>query len=88
MGTYKTVTDLIQNNMMNVSRNHNLALEVMITTILLQMETPITNLKKLLEIYHEILALNQSKIDKILYDKLDSWKENSTLKKVCSLLLK
>ncbi|MDV7698987.1 DUF6493 family protein [Chryseobacterium soli] len=84
----KRFTDLIQNNMMNVSRNHNLALEVMISSILLQMETPITNLKKLLEIYHEILALNQSKIDAGLQDKLDSWKENSTLKKVCSLLLK
>jgi UDP-N-acetylglucosamine enolpyruvyl transferase len=74
--------------MLNVSRNHNLALELMISNILLQMENPITNLKKLLEIYHEILALNQSKIDHRLKDKFDSWKENSTLKKVCSLLIK
>lgn len=84
----KRFTDLVQNNMLNVSVNHNLALEELISNILVPMDGPITNLKKLLEIYHEVLALNQSKIDKRLKSKLNSWKENSTLKKVCSLLLK
>ncbi|SHH87951.1 hypothetical protein SAMN05421866_4085 [Chryseobacterium oranimense] len=84
----KRLTDLIQHQMINVSKDHNLALEQLLTHILLQMEAPVTNLKKILEIYHEVLALNQSETDTNLKEKLNSWKENSSLKKICSLLLK
>ena len=78
----------MQHQMINVSKDHNLALEQLLTHILLQMETPVTNLKKILDIYHEVLALNQSETDKNLKEKLNSWKENSSLKKICNLLLK
>ncbi|NML70629.1 hypothetical protein HHL23_12545 [Chryseobacterium sp. RP-3-3] len=84
----KRFTDLVQNQMLNVSKDHNLALEELLTHILLQMETPVTNLKKILDIYHEVLALNQSEADKDLKEKLNSWKDNSSLKKICNLLLK
>lgn len=84
----KRFTDLVQHHMLNVSKDHNLALEQLFTHILLQMETPVTNLRKILDIYHEVLALNQSEADKNLKEKLNSWKENSSLKKICNLLLK
>jgi len=84
----KRFTDLVQHQMLNVSKDHNLALEQLLTHILLQMENPVTNLKKILDIYHEVLALNQSEADKNLKEKLNIWKENSSLKKICNLLLK
>ncbi|UWX59117.1 DUF6493 family protein [Chryseobacterium oranimense] len=84
----KRLTDLMQHQMINVSKDHNLALEQLLTHILLQMETPVTNLKKILDIYHEVLALNQSETDTNLKEKLNNWKENSSLKKICNLLLK
>ncbi|MGK6343618.1 DUF6493 family protein [Chryseobacterium sp. DT-3] len=84
----KRFTDLVQHQMLNVSKDHNLALEHLLTHILLQMETPVTNLKKILDIYHEVLALNQSEPEKNLKEKLNSWKDNSSLKKICNLLLK
>ncbi|PWN62197.1 DUF6493 family protein [Chryseobacterium oncorhynchi] len=84
----KRLTDLIQHHMLNVSKNHNVALEELISGILLQMENPVTNLKKLLEVYHEVLALNQSEAKGNIIEKLNSWKENSSLKKICNLLLK
>ncbi|ROI04382.1 hypothetical protein EGI16_09295 [Chryseobacterium sp. G0240] len=84
----KRLTDLIQHHILNVSKNHNLALEELISTLLLQMENPVTNLKKLLEVYHEVLALNQSEANEKVREKLRSWKENSSLKKICNLLLK
>lgn len=84
----KRLTDLMQHHMLNVSKDHNIALEEFISNILLQMEQPITNLKKLLEIYHEVLALNQSEANQQVIEKLNDWKENSSLKKICNLLLK
>ncbi|PKF73594.1 DUF6493 family protein [Chryseobacterium sp. PMSZPI] len=84
----KRLTDLIQHHMLNISKNHNQALECLISNILLQMESPVTNLKKLLEVYHEVLALNQSQVNGEVKDKLNNWKENSSLKKICNLLLK
>jgi hypothetical protein len=84
----KRLTDLMQHHMLNVSKNHNIALEELISNILLQMDAPVTNLKKILEIYHEVLALNHSEAHKEIIGKLNSWKGNSSLKKICSLLLK
>jgi hypothetical protein len=84
----KRLTDLMQHHMLNVSKDHNIALEELISNILLQMEEPVTNLKKILEIYHEVLALNHSTAHKEIIEKLNNWKENSSLKKICNLLLK
>lgn len=84
----KRFTDLIQHQMLNVSKNHNFALEELISGVLLQMDKPVTNLKKLLEVYHEVLALNQSEANNKVIDKLNDWKENSSLKKICNHLLK
>lgn len=84
----KRLTDLIQHHMLNVSKTHNAALEELISNILYQMESPVTNLKKLLEVYHKVLALNQSEANINIVEKLNDWKENSSLKKICNLLLK
>ncbi|NIF07143.1 hypothetical protein F3J23_17100 [Chryseobacterium sp. Tr-659] len=84
----KRLTDLMQHHMLNISKNHNTALEELIYNIVLQMDKPVTNLKKILEIYHEVLALNQSEANKEVLEKLNNWKENSSLKKICNLLLK
>ncbi|WP_292013875.1 DUF6493 family protein [Chryseobacterium sp.] len=84
----KRLTDLMQHQMLNVSKNHNQALEELISGALLQMDKPVTNLKKLLEVYHEVLALNQSEANNKVKEKLSDWKENSSLKKICNLLLK
>ncbi len=84
----KRLTDLMQNQMVNVSKTHNEALEELISNILFQMEKPVTNLKKLLEVYHEVLALNQSEANIHIIKKLNDWKENSSLKKISNLLLK
>ncbi|WP_153398230.1 DUF6493 family protein [Chryseobacterium vaccae] len=84
----KRFTDLVQHQMLNVSRDHNLALEELMVHILLQMDTPVTNLKRILDVYYEVLSLNQSEVNENLKNKLDSWKENSSLKKICNLLLK
>lgn len=84
----KRLTDVIQHHMLNVSKNHNIALEELIFNILIQMDTPVTNLKKILEIYHEVLALNHSQVHHKITEKINSWKENSSLKKICNLLLK
>lgn len=84
----KRFTDLVQHQMLNVSRDHNLALEELTVHILLQMDAPVTNLKRILDIYYEVLSLNQSEVNENLKNKLDGWKENSSLKKICNLLLK
>ncbi|CAA7194947.1 DUF6493 family protein [Chryseobacterium potabilaquae] len=80
--------DVIHNRMINISDNHNFALEKLIACLLLQIESPITNLNKLLEIYHEILILNQSQMDIQIKEKLKVLKKHSSLKKICNVLLR
>lgn len=84
-GPLKRFTDLVEKNMMNISQLHNRELQVMIEACLekLNENPPIKDLKKLLEIYREILILNRSSIDKKTLLQLDSWKENNNLKKIC-----
>ena len=65
----KRLTDLIQHHMLNISKNHNIALEELIFSVLLQMEKPVTNLKRILEIYHEVLALNHSSVHQEVVEK-------------------
>jgi hypothetical protein len=87
-GPLKRFTDLVEKNMMNISQLHNRELQVMIEACLekLNENPPIKDLKKLLEIYREILILNRSSIDKKTLPQLDSWKENNNLKKICKWL--
>lgn len=69
--------------MMNVSPLHNRELEKLLTAMLTELpEKPIKDLKKLLEIYAEILSINNSKAeDERVLRLLDVWKGVANLKK-------
>ncbi|TPE42475.1 DUF6493 family protein [Pontibacter mangrovi] len=81
----KRLTDLIISNMLQVSGRHNVQLEEMLTALLQQLpDEPIKNLKKLLEIYMEVLALNKSAAEKDLTPKLEAWQHAPSLSKTIS----
>lgn len=83
----KRLTDQINDRLINISPKHNQALELLITSILSQIETPITNLKKLLEIYSELLAINQSNANMEKIPRLTNWAEENTLKKIVKQII-
>ncbi len=83
----KRFNDMIADNLINISGQHNIGLEETINRILLEMEDPITNLKKFLEIYKELIALNNSKPANDIKEKLAIWTDNGTLKKITKQLL-
>lgn len=78
----KRLTDLMSGMMIGVSSLHNKHLQEMIEAMLLEFDQPITNLKKLLEIFIELLAQNNARPSKEIKDKLRTWDDNTTLKKV------
>ncbi|RGV18783.1 D-tyrosyl-tRNA(Tyr) deacylase [Bacteroides xylanisolvens] len=82
-GPLKRLTDLIQQQMMNISPLHNRELENLIVAMLAGLpEKPIKDLKKLLEIYAELLSINHSKVeDEQVLHLLDIWKGVANLKK-------
>jgi len=83
----KRFTDLLIDRMLGVSPFHNKALEEMTVALLKCLpETPIKNLKKVLEIYFELLTTNCSEVKDIQLEKLlRVWKEKEGLKKVVRL---
>ncbi|WP_212006534.1 DUF6493 family protein [Chitinophaga sp. HK235] len=83
----KRLTDLLSANM-QISRQHNEALEVLLTACLECFEeTPVKDLKKLLEVYNEVLALNGSSISSpVIASLLAAWEGNATLKKTAKQL--
>ena len=83
-GPLKRLTDLIQQQMMNVSPLHNQALELLLTSLIAELpEKPIKELKKLLEIYTELLSINNNRVtDERVLQLLKIWKETTNLKKV------
>ena len=82
-GPLKRLTDLIQQQMINVSPLHNRELEKLIVAMLAGLpEKPVKDLKKLLEIYAELLSINHSKAeDEHVLHLLDAWKGVANLKK-------
>lgn len=85
----KRFTDLAMQRLFRVSDRLNRALQVVVENILIQLpEKPITNLKKLLEIYGEILSANGSGAgDASIMKKLEAWKKTSGLKHAVSSCL-
>ena len=83
-GPLKRLTELLQQQMMNVSPLHNRELEKLLTAMLAELpEQPVKELKKLLEIYAELLLVNQSKVaDKRVRSLLEKWEGVTNLKKV------
>ncbi|MES1219945.1 MAG: DUF6493 family protein [Bacteroidota bacterium] len=86
----KRFTDLVMQQLFRISAVHNHALLIMIENILKRLPPePINNLKKLLEIYVELLSLeNNRKPDSTVVYKLDSWKQSPSIEKVADKLLK
>ncbi|NDV60486.1 DUF6493 family protein [Bacteroides sp. 519] len=83
MNPLKRLTDLISLNMMGISAQHNRALLELVEALLAELsEKPIKNLKKLLEIYVELLVLNQAKANMESIPQLKAWAEEGNLKKV------
>lgn len=66
----------------NLSISHKLAFEKLLISILSAIEKPVFNLKKLLELYYELIYLNQSKPDKAIADLLEEWEKENNLKKI------
>lgn len=78
----KRFTDLIENNLLISSLLINKNLELLIIGMFAEIKTPITNLRKLLEIYSELLVLNNSKADLQRIPQLNDWAEENSLKKI------
>jgi hypothetical protein len=80
----KRFTDLATQQLFRVSDKHNLALLLVVENILKRLsEKPITNLKKLLEIYGELLISTNSTIsDEKIINKIEKWRETEGLKKI------
>jgi hypothetical protein len=85
----KRFTDLVMQQLIRISDKHNRELQIVIEQLLKQLpDQPITNLKKLLEIYIELLALNNVAVtDRLILDKLSSWKETKAFQKIAGTLL-
>ncbi|WP_207431523.1 DUF6493 family protein [Sabulibacter ruber] len=84
----KRFTDLVISNMYQISDQHNRALETLLQCLLSQLpDEPIKNLKALLQIYTEVLALNNSTVkDEVLLERLAIWKKTNSLKKLTERL--
>ncbi|WP_256005227.1 DUF6493 family protein [Pedobacter deserti] len=85
----KRLTDLMFSCMFKVSAKHNQALEALIVSCISQMpDEPITNTKKLLDLYSELLVINNTKPSSpTLLNKLNQWQSNTGLKKTIARIL-
>lgn len=79
----KRLTDLILSNMFQISPKHNIALEHLLLACIQNMaDKPINNVKKLLEIYTEILMTNKSSVKNAqVLERINQWGATESLKK-------
>lgn len=79
----KRFTDMVMSNMFQISNKHNTALENLLTALIIQLPVePIRNMKKLLEIYQEVLFSNGGNLTQELVPLLEGGKASASLKKV------
>lgn len=83
----KRLTELIEDRMIYISPKHNQALEQLVISILSQIETPVNNLKKLLEIYSELLSINQSGFDLDKIPQLNDWVKERNLTRIVKQII-
>lgn len=85
----KRLSDLISQSMFRISAMHNKNLLSLIETILTHLaDAPINNLKKLLELYLELLALNNVTVNnQAVKNKLNSWVAVSGLQKIAKSII-
>jgi hypothetical protein len=85
----KRFTDLVASNLMNLSPYHNQQLERLMVRLLLGLHgEPITNLRKLLEQYYELVSANQSTVPDNLLQHMKPWSSSGSLKKILSSIMK
>lgn len=77
----KRFTDGVS-GVINLSTSHNKAFEKLLISILSAIEKPVFNLKKLLELYYELLNQNQTRVDENLTNLFQEWKKENNLKKI------
>ncbi|WP_416439529.1 DUF6493 family protein [Phnomibacter sp. MR] len=86
----KRITDLLQQQMFKISAKHNQALLELIEPLLQSLpDEPQTNLKKLLELYREILCLcgSSKTSDGIIIEKLKLWSVSASVAPIAAKLL-
>lgn len=84
----KRLTDLISDSLTTISPLHNKALLETIEAMSLQLQVkPIKNLKKLLEIYNELLAQCDLRPGAKMTARLDEWGNVSLLKKMVKQII-
>lgn len=85
----KRFTDLVINQLFGISPSHTKALEQLLIAMLKELPAdPIKNLKKLLEIYFEVVAINNSAVENIdVKNLLHTWKKNAGLSKVIKTIV-
>ena len=73
----KRFTDLVLASMYQISAKHNEQLAEMLSACILNMDEPINNTKRLLDVYAEVLAVNKKseKPDYELVAKLTDWRK-------------
>jgi len=86
---FKRLTDILADHLVNISTQHNQAIETMITYIIKELPTtPIRGTKQLLSIYKELRAMNTSSIlEELVQEKLEAWKSSPSLKKLSGQLI-
>lgn len=84
----KRFTDLVTEQLMQISKKHNEALEMLLTNCIACLpDNAVKNLKKLLEIYGEVLAVNGHKVsDPRVLKQLAIWESLPGYKKLVNLL--
>lgn len=85
----KRLTDLLSQKLLRISAVHNRQLQVVMESMLQELpDEPIKNLKKLLEIYVELLDVNKAVMNSpVIIQKLTAWKNTSALQKISGQLL-
>ena len=79
----KRFTDLLQAHMFRVSSAHDQALQELLEHILKEMnKASVRGVKKLLELYWEVVQRNGGKVPKELSSKFSNWSESKSLKKL------
>lgn len=66
----------------NLSASHNQAFEKLLISILSTIKQPVFNIKKLLELYYELLNQNRTEVDKTVAEVLKEWENENNLKKI------
>lgn len=78
----KRFSDLIIDSMIRISPNHDKRLQVLLENVLIRMnESVVRGLKKLLEIYAELLRRNDSRPIGLINTNLDAWTSSKSLSK-------